>query len=267
MGTMLLAHDDARPAGEAAPAVVLLHAGVADRRMWEHIAGHLAHTFRVVRPDLRGFGDTPLPPQEYADADDVAALLDHLGIAEAAVVGSSFGGRVALELAARHPARVRQLVLLNPGLRGVEPTQDAQAFDAAESALLEAGDIEGAVRLNIATWLGPDAALSTREALAAMLRHALEVQAEAEGALSEHGPRQVLVDVDLMRIVVPTLVVSGAHDLDHYRQVAARVAASAPGAEHTELAWAAHLPALERPDAVVSLLLDTLRDDPGVHAP
>ncbi|QAY71043.1 alpha/beta fold hydrolase [Xylanimonas protaetiae] len=265
---MLLAHDDT-PAGSTAPAVVLLHAGVADRRMWDSVTPALRHAYRVVRPDLRGYGDTPLPPEEYADADDVAALLDHLGVDDAAVVGASLGGRVALELAARHPARVRELVLLCPGLRVPEQTPAAQAFDDAEEALLAAGDIEGVVRLNVTTWLGPDAALSAREALAAMQRHALEVQlaaGEAERA-DGVGPRPLRVDVDPARVAVPALVVSGAHDLDHFRAVAAHLAATIPGAEHVELSWAAHLPALERPAAVVSLLLDALRADPDVHRP
>ncbi|ACZ30784.1 alpha/beta hydrolase fold protein [Xylanimonas cellulosilytica DSM 15894] len=265
---MLLAHDDA-PDNGAAPAVLLLHAGVADRRMWSPVAGHLTHAFHVISPDLRGYGDTPLPPEEYADADDVAALLDHLGIQDAAVVGASYGGRVALELTARHPARVRQLVLLNPALRGIAPTADARAVDEAETALLDAGDVEGAVRLNITTYLGAGASLSTREALAGMQRHAFEVQlaADEDAERTGEGPRPVSVDVDLARIAVPTLVVSGAHDLDHFREVARHIARTVPGAEHVELPWAAHLPSLERPGAVVTLLLDALRDDPDVHAP
>ena len=82
---MLLSHDDEG----SGPAVVLLHAGVADRRMWDAVTPALAHSFRVIRPDLRGFGQTPQPPGPYADADDVDALLEELGVTDAAVVGSS----------------------------------------------------------------------------------------------------------------------------------------------------------------------------------
>ena len=64
---MLLSHDDEGTGS----AVVLLHAGVADRRMWDDVTPALAHSFRVIRPDLRGFGQTPMPPGAYADADDV----------------------------------------------------------------------------------------------------------------------------------------------------------------------------------------------------
>ena len=111
---MLLAHE----VSGSGPPVLLLHAGVADRRMWDPLLPELSHRFMIIRPDLRGFGDSPLPPEPYADADDLATLLDHLQVGDAAVVGSSFGGRVALELTALHPDRVRELVLLCAGVPG-----------------------------------------------------------------------------------------------------------------------------------------------------
>ncbi len=262
---MILAHDD----GGTGPVLLLLHAGVADRRMWEQLVAPLRRTFRVVRPDLRGYGDSPVPGGEYADADDVAALLDHLQVPDAAVVGASFGGRVALELAAAHPGRVRELVLLCPSVRGVEATAALRAFDTEEDHLLSTGDVEGAVRLNVTTWLGPDAGLPAREALAAMQRRAFEVQlaAEADGAADGDPPRSRRVDVDLAALRVPTVVVSGAKDMDHLQACAAEVAAQVPGAEHVVLDWAGHLPALEQPDAVLGLLLDVLRDDPALRVP
>lgn len=260
-GHVILAHD----LDGSGPPVLLLHAGVADRRMWQPLVPGLQHAFQVLRPDLRGFGDTPLPGGPYADADDLAALLDHVGITGAAVVGSSMGGRVALELATLHPNLVHSLVLLCPGLRGVEPTAAAEAFDAAEESLLESGDVEGAVRLNVDTWLGPAADLSVREALAAMQRRALEVQLAADAVEPAPAPRRV--DVDPAAIVAPTLVVGGGHDMDHFQNVAAYLAEHIPGAEHLVLDWAGHLPALERPDAVQALLLDVLRGDASVHAP
>ena len=270
---MILVHD-AVGAAES-PAVVLLHAGVADRRMWDAVVPSLQHRFRVVRPDLRGYGDSPLSLDDadgggYTNAGDVAALLDELGIEDAAVVGASFGGQVALELATAHPARVRELVLLCPAAPGVPDTAASDAFDAEEDRLLSDGDVEGAVRLNVDTWLGPDADAAARTALAAMQRRAFEVQLAADAAASaagapEPGPREV--EIDLPGVKVPTYVVSGAHDMDLLRACAAHVAAQVPGAEHTVLGWAGHLPVLERPDAVRALLLDVLRDDPTVHAP
>jgi 3-oxoadipate enol-lactonase len=258
---VLLAYDDEG----SGPPVVLLHAGVADRRMWDPLVPALGHMFRVIRPDLRGFGQTPLPPQEYADAEDVDALLASLGVVDAAVVGSSLGGRVALELASLHPGRVSSLVLLCPAYRGLEPTGAVRAFGEEEDRLMATGDVDGAVDLNVRTWLGPEAGAQVRDLVIHMQRHAFEVQVAARAA--EPGPRQRAVTVEPEAIAVPTVVVSGAQDLDHFRDVAALLAARIPGAEAVELPWAGHLPSLERPDAVLALLLDVLRDDPTVHAP
>lgn len=258
---MLLSHD----VEGSGPAILLLHSGVADRRMWDDLVPALGHAFTVVRADFRGFGDSPMPPGEYADADDLDVLLDHLGIVDAAVVGSSFGGRVALELATLHPARVSSLVLLCAAYRGVEPTADVQAFGAEEDRLLEAGDVEGATELNVRTFLGPAADAATRERLVGMQRRAFEVQLAADLQDPQPAPRRV--EVDPTTIAVPTVVVSGALDLDLFREVAAVLAQEIPGAEAVELEWAGHLPSMERPDTVLALLLDVLRDDPTVHQP
>ena len=162
-------------------------------------------------PDLRGFGETPLPPESYADADDIAELLDHLGVADAAVVGSSLGGRVALELATRHPDRVNSMVLLCPAYRGVAPSAAAEAFDAAEDRLLEAGDVAGAVELNVDTWLGPEATAEVRDQLAAMQRQAFEVQLAAER--QDPAPERLEVAVDPAKVAVPTVIVTGGSTL------------------------------------------------------
>ena len=258
---MLLAHD----VQGSGPPVLLIHAGVADRRMWDPLVDALAHTFRVVRPDLRGFGETPLPPGPFSNSEDLDALLAHLGIAHVAVVGSSLGGRTALELATTHPGRVSSLVLLNTAYRGLEPTPAAEAVGDEEERLLEAGDVDGAVELMVRTWLGPDAGDDARELLRVMQRNAYDVQLAAEEA--DPGPEPRLVEVDPTAIAVPTTLVSGGHDIDHFRAIADHLAGQIPGAERVHLDWAGHLPSLERPDAVLALLLDVLRDDPTVHAP
>jgi pimeloyl-ACP methyl ester carboxylesterase len=175
------------------------------------------------------------------------------------------GGRVALELATRHPDRVNSLVLFCPGYRGVPPSAASEAFDAEEDRLLGAGDVAGAVRLNVQTWLGPEATAEVRDQLAAMQQRAFEVQLAA-GRL-DSGPTQIEVVVDPTKVAVPTVIVSGDLDLDHFRTVAEVLARQIGGAELTRLPWAGHLPSLERPDAVITLLLDVLRHDPTVHAP
>ncbi|MFI9112127.1 alpha/beta fold hydrolase [Streptomyces venezuelae] len=246
---MTLTHD---LAGDGPSTVLLLHSGVCDRRMWDGQFRVLAEAgHRVVRCDLRGFGDTPVDAP-HTHADDVRDLLDHLGAAPAVVVGSSFGGEVALELAARHPGHVSALALLGSAMPGFVPSDALRAWGGREDALLEAGDLDGAVELNVDTWLGPEAGPESRALVREMQRRAFELQLAAPEEFSPVSP-EVTAD-DLAGIEVPALVAVGAHDLPDFRAIADDLTRLLPGARRVDLDWAGHLPALERPEETARLL-------------
>ena len=249
---MTLSHD---VSGDG-PALVLLHSSVCDRRMWDPQWPVLVDAgYRVVRCDFRGFGDSPVADRPYGDAADVTDLLEHLGIEQAALVGASYGGQVALEMAATRPHAVTALVLLGSAMPGHLPGPALRSFAEREDALFEAGDLAGAVELNVETWLGPEAGDETRDRVRGMQRHAFEVQSAAQ---EEFTPAEA--QVDLSQIKAPCLAVSGAHDLADFREIAARLPERIPGARHLELPWAGHLPGLERPGAVADLLTQFLRE-------
>ncbi|WP_318208801.1 MULTISPECIES: alpha/beta hydrolase [unclassified Streptomyces] len=252
---MTLSHD---LVGQGPSTVLLLHSGVCDRRMWDgqfHALAEAGH--RVVRCDLRGFGDTPVDAA-HTHADDVRDLLDHLGVERAAVVGSSFGGKVALELAVRHPGHVSALALLASGIPGFAPSDELRAWGGREDELLEAGDLDGAVELNVEAWLGPEAGPEARALVREMQRHAFEVQLAVPEEFYPVTP-EVTAD-DLAGIKVPALVAVGAHDLPDFRAVADDLTRLLPGARRVDLDWAGHLPALERPDETARLLTDFLAE-------
>ncbi|MET8751942.1 alpha/beta hydrolase [Streptomyces sp. NPDC004667] len=289
---MILSHD----AAGSGPALVLLHSGVCDRRMWDPQWEALrAGGYRVVRADLRGFGETPAEAGDYDPVADVWRLLDSLGIERAALIGASYGGKLALAAAARHPERVTALALLASGLPGRAPSAELRAWGAREDALLNAGDLDGAVALNVDTWLGPDATAETRAAVADMQRHAFRVQLAAEAAAEADGSDrpeadgsqganevhaadesqgadaaqeadaapetpQAAPEFDLSGIAAPALAVAGAHDFADHREIAVDLAGLLPNARHLELGWAGHLPSLERPEEVTALLLDFLTE-------
>ncbi|WP_255307958.1 alpha/beta fold hydrolase [Streptomyces marincola] len=271
MSLPLLSHDTA---GEG-PVLLLLHSSVCDRRMWDPQwrmfldAGH-----RVVRCDFRGHGDTPAARGPYRDATDVRDVLDALGIAEAAVVASSAGGAVALELAARLPERVTSLVLLNTASPAHRPSAALRDFDAREAALLDSGDVAGAVELNVATWLGPEADANTRAMVRLMQRRAFEahlaVENAEDGGPADGGEGAAEAGAPAFRlrdVRARTLAVSGAHDLPDFREIAAGLPGLLPAARHVELPWAGHLPSLERPAETALLVLDFVRDRQGTGVP
>ena len=235
------------------PAVLLLHAGVTDLRMWDTQVEELSLDHTVVRCDLRGYGKSPLEPgSDHSDAEDVLALLDEVGVDTFGRVGASYGGYVARQAAPTAPDRVERLVLLDAPAELAEPDDGLRAFWREEGALVGAGDLDAATDLNVARWLGPDAADDHRELLWRMQRNAFEVQLAAGDVEGRELP------VDLARITAPTTVVVGELDFPFFRDIARALADGLPNAELVELAWAGHLPSLERPFETAHLVRASL---------
>lgn len=246
---MTLAHD----VTGSGPAVLLLHSLVCDRRMWEPQVAVLASAgFRVVRCDLAGFGESPLPADAYDDAAGVLALLDELGVAEAAVVACSGSGPVGAELAARWPGRVSRLMLVCSALPGWPKSPAREEFARREDALLAAGDIAAATELNVDTWVGPAAGEEARSLVRDMQRHIFEVQ------LAAPEPVGVEVPWEFAAITAPAVIVTGDLDLPDFTGVGDELARRIAEPTRVRLDWAGHLPSLESPERFNPLLLQFL---------
>ncbi len=251
------------------PPAALLHAGICDSRMWEPQWGPFVAQHRTVRLDFRGFGETPLHPGRVCHAEDVIAVLDALEIERAALVGASFGGRVALELAVARPDRVSALVLACPGMTGHDWSDAVQAYGAEEDAAIERGDVDAAVEANLRMWVdGPhrqpgsvDPAL--RELVGRMQRRAFEhwlaLPEEARDAADDEALVPDLPD-RLGEIAAPTLVVLGELDVIDMHAIADRLTREIPGARFASISGTAHLPSLERPDEFNALVLGFLSE-------
>ena len=162
---LMLPHDELG----TGPAVVLLHAGVADRTMWaDHLKPLAEAGYRAVAPELPGLGEVPLPQGEYAPWVDVLRTMDELAIERAALVGNSFGADVALRAALVAPDRVSALVLCSARAPGVGPFSELEAAWEAEIAALDRGDVEAAVDAVVDAWTLPDAPNWLRERVAAI---------------------------------------------------------------------------------------------------
>jgi 3-oxoadipate enol-lactonase len=235
----------ARDVAGAGPPLLLLHAGVCDARSWAPLVERLGGRFRTVAPDLPGFGRTPLQEGPPDDVGAVAALLDELEVERTAVVGNSFGGLVAMQLATTAPERVSALVLLATAAPDAEPSPELAAFDAAETAALEAGDVERVVALRIETWVRDPA---VGPLVGEMARTAIAHQLDAPDDEGEEPPFRPA------SLAVPVLLVDGGLDLPDFGVIADRLAAVIRGARRATVPDAGHLVALERPGAVAELV-------------
>ena len=246
-------------AGRGHP-LVLLHAGIVDRRMWADVMPVLAHDFRVIAPDLRGYGDTPLPDGPFIYAADVAALLDALGIDSSYLLGVSIGGHVAIDLAIAYPQMVDKLVVVASGIDGWEHSAAMKAEWDLEEAAWQSGDLDEVAWVNVRTWLdgptrGSDALPDDlRRRVWEMQRRALDYDNDdAHGGWATESRRARLGEIS-----VPTLVLVGELDQPDFREIARMLAAEIPGARSEELRGVAHLPPMEDPSTFASVVTDFL---------
>lgn len=243
--------------------LLLLHAGIADRRMWDPLWPLLTAGRDVVRLDLRGFGDSSARPHGPLDpVADVLGVLAAEHIERVDVVGASFGAGVAVELALTRPAAVASLLLAPVGGSLLaERTPDFAAFADAENAALEAGDLDAAADADVSWWVvGPGRAptavtADVREAVHAMQRRAFDLTLDWDD-LYEHQPELDPPALDrLDELDVPTTVLLGAHDLATVQLATAAVVAGVRGAVRVDWPDVAHLPAMEQPERFVDLVL------------
>jgi 3-oxoadipate enol-lactonase len=244
------------------PPVVLLHAGVADSRLWEPQLRSFPQSHSVLRVDLPGFGNSPLETNPVSLRGAVRDAMDAEGIDRAALVGVSLGGNTSLELTLESPERVSALVLVGAGLPDHEWSNDVASFFAAEEEALESGDLDAAVEANLRMWLaGPRRDLDNidpgmRELVGEMQKNVFrQQQGHDDVRMLRLDPpaSERLGDVN-----APALVLTGDDDVADIHRIADRLTAGIPGAERATIAGAAHLPSLDRPEEFDRIVLDFL---------
>ena len=237
-----------------------MHSGLADSRMWDPQWAALTERFHAIRYDARGFGSSADPARPYTLHGDGMDVLDALDVERAAVVGCSMGGYGALDMALALPHRVSALVVVSGTPSGWAHSAEILAQWAAVDTAYDSRGIDAANELEMKMWLdGPSRAPDVvdreiRSQAATVNRVLLERQAAFE---IEPGDLEPPAIERLSEVSVPALVITGELDqpsvLGGSFEIARRT-----GAEHVEIADAAHFPNLERPAEFNRALIDFL---------
>jgi pimeloyl-ACP methyl ester carboxylesterase len=249
---------DCTVAGRGQP-VVLLHGFPLDRTMWEAQGEALAPRFRVIAPDLRGFGKSKAPPGPVSMeqlADDVAALLDRLKIRKAAIVGLSMGGYVAFAFARKHAARATAFAFCDT--KAAADTPEARKGRAEMMALVaDQGTAPIAERM-IPRLLAPETLRQRPEVADRLRRMILRAPVEGvRGALQGMADRPDSTPV-LSTLAVPTLFIVGAHDALSPPDEAGGMCARVPNGRLAVIPDAGHMAPMENAEAVNAALADFL---------
>jgi pimeloyl-ACP methyl ester carboxylesterase len=266
----------------AGPTIVFSHAGIADRRMWEHQFQQLAADYRVIRFDWRGYGQSGDAAGSFAHHQDLLSLLDALDIQQTALVGSSMGGTHSLDVALLTPQRVSALVLICAGLSGHEwpAAMGEYARELVHRSVAE--DRLEAYRLHRGEPVREHDVAAMAQAygrfmIAGPERDPAEVDPQVwQTALTMmqdvfrrewSGPPSTELALDppavgrLAEVQMPVLVVNGLCDAPWIQDVADILTSGIPGAQRIDLADAGHLPPIERPQEITAALRRFLGHD------
>jgi len=239
-----------RDGGGGGTPLLLFHAFPFDGRMWEGEIAALRDRFRVVAPDLSGFGQSTVPadPASYSVdrwAEEGRAVLDACGVERAIVGGCSMGGYVSFAFLRRHPDRVAGLLLVDT--RAEADGEEARAGREASQREVREGGRDAFLARMRGRLLAPASAADP----ALVERIATLMDQPAAGIVGGLEALKNRPDStpDLPKIDVPTLIVVGEADVVTPPELSERMRAAIPGARLVVLPGAGHLANLEAPEA------------------
>jgi pimeloyl-ACP methyl ester carboxylesterase len=242
--------------------LVLVHAGIADRRMWDGQLGAFAEDHRVIRYDMRGCGRSETSEgAPFSLHDDLRGVLDSLGIERASFVGCSIGAKTVIDFALDQPWRVRALVLVCPTVSGFEsdeePPEEWEELVKAD----EAGDQERVSELEVRIWVdgpyrGPE---RVDPAVRDLVREMNLIALQNESALGEERPADPPAVKRLAEIRIPVLVITGELDRPELNARADLLARSIARAQKFVVSETAHVPNMEKPEEFNRVVLGFLR--------
>lgn len=243
-------------------AVVFVHAGIADRRMWDAQFPVFAQDYQVIRYDMRGFGLSSTSPEPFSHSDDHIALLQYLGVERAHHVGCSKGGTMIIDVALKQPALVRSLIPVCSTPHGYEGSDEEPAQWNELAAAFQANDLSRTAELEVQIWV--DGPTRTPEQVDPAVRERVR-EMDLVALMNEKAGQANPTWVEppavnrLGEITAPALVIYG--DLDQSGSVSAApfMAATLPNARLVVIEGTAHVPMMEKPEAFNRVVGEFLR--------
>ncbi len=234
------------------PAIVFVHADFVDGRLWDGVRARLAARYQTVAYDKLGFGRSDPATGPVVRRQELAAVVDALGLETFHLVGCSNGGQQALDFTLEHPTRVRSLTLVNASPSGWQPQGDPPPLLMEMIAAVQAGDVAAASELQLRIWFdGPDRdktrfspAIQEARRLASVMN--LMYVERGTFFLADAQPLEPPALSRLAEVKVPTLVIDGLRDWSENRRASRLLAEGIPGARRIEVDGG-HVAPLEDP--------------------
>jgi 3-oxoadipate enol-lactonase len=243
--------------GSGRPTIILIHDGVVDSAVWDNDWPAFCKEFHTVRYDRRGYGQSPAATTWYSEIDDLAALMHHLSVSSAVLVGSSHGGQLSIDFALAHPDAVQQLVLIGPVVTGLPFS--TQFLDRGKHAFELAG--KGNLKEGIAEWSKDPYLIAPQNETARKRLFDLLTASPQDMTHPDYPLANKPALPRLHEIRVPTLILVGDADIPDVHAQAGAIEAGIPNARRVIVEGVGHLMYLEKPDEVSRLVISFIRQN------
>jgi len=246
------------------PALVLIHAGFLDNRMWDTQFELFSENYRVIRYDVRGFGKSDVARTKFSDYKDLRGILDHIGAKTASLIGVSNGGRIASDFAVEYPSMVDHLVLVSPGMSGYKPAgpEEEKLWEEFDKQMKpqEDADREGraadAVEMDVNAWASAQTP-ANRERITQIAMDNFHVHVENPWKLQV--PPEPRTFQRLSQIRTPTLLIIGDRDVPAQILMVDNIHSHIPGSKRVLIPGADHIVNMSKPDEFNKTVLEFLR--------
>jgi len=243
--------------GKGAQAIVLIHDGVVNSASFDDMWPILCRDFRVLRYDRRGYGKSPGAKAPYSPQEDLAAVMAAAKMDRASLVGFSFGGGLAVSYAVRHPEQVERLVLSGTVLNGFQPTKTFGDHVTRIMMPMIIGNMDAVVaNAEKSGWvMAPGHPQAKAKVLAILKASPQDLRHQM------HDPIKGWPS-DLPRLgglQVPTLIMTGDHDIADNQATSGAAQALIPGSRRIVIDDAGHLMQLEHPKEIAALIADFVK--------
>ena len=247
--------------------LVLLHGGYMDRRMWDDQFEVFARKYQVIRYDIRGFGKSEMPQVLYSHVEDLYALLKHLNVKQAYLLGLSLGGMIAIDFTLEHPEMVDALVLVGTAVRGFVPsfTEEQLKFEEQLAASFIKATEERNISQLVEAVMSHPTLVPSPEYASARQRVRQNLSEYSFVFVLDPAPMREITPPAVERlsaIRVPTLIIVGDEDAVMLHQIADKLEQDIPTTKRVGITDTHHMPNIEKPEEFNQVVLDFLHETP-----
>ncbi|WP_440858371.1 alpha/beta fold hydrolase [Staphylococcus shinii] len=243
--------------------VLLIHAGIADSRMWDKEFHLLSEKYRVVRFDLPGFGLSDFTGGNYSYYKIINELLIYLDINHTHILAASFGGKIAIDFYLEYSEKCLSLALLSPALSGWNDSTFLQKYEEKEERLLQEDKIEETAQFNYTTWIQRNRAPELTNPDVKQLIIDMQVK-----FLTKPEPDFLCVEIEtednilqIKNIQIPVLIINGECDVQDFHDISKLMIKEIPYVKNSTIPDTAHLANLESPKHFFKLISKFFSDN------